>query len=90
MKLPIQALPIMRKVRTSNALMSGITASEACDMAKCGPVIGGCAISALIGGLPAAAGCLATAGITGCRDCVGEVLQAAADAGLGGGTNIPV
>lgn len=70
MKLPTQAQPVMRKVRTSDALMSGVTAS-ACDMAQCGWAIAACA-PALVGGLAGLAGCLIGLGAGTCVECVGQ------------------
>jgi hypothetical protein len=72
MKLPIQAQPISRKVGTSNALMSGITASE-CNWHDCGEAALACTGAAAFG-MPAFGACLATWGAGHCAECYWKVV----------------
>ena len=72
MKLPIQAQPVMRKARTSDALMSGVKASE-CNWTDCGKAATTCAAAALGGPIPFA-GCLASVGAWGCGECYWDVV----------------
>lgn len=90
MKRPLHALPIVRSVstvrrsdRSSDALMSSVTASE-CDSTKCGWAIAACAPTAVLG--PQAVGLgLSGVGAGVCRDCIGEAIQQYVDLSTGPG-----